>query len=297
MSIISTLKFIINHPLNTDHKVDAIIRFAKWQIGSRLVPGEIVYEWIDGAKFFVRTGETGLTQNIYCGLQEFQEMAYILDIVSPDDIFIDVGANSGSYTILACAVRGAKGYCFEPIPSTFARLVNNLRLNDLLNRVKAFNIGVSDTSGELFFTTQKDTMNHVISDDESSNDAIKIEVRPLDDLLGNEFPTIMKIDVEGFEKKVLLGAEELLKKPSLHSIIVESNGNGDRYGFSENDIVNRLKFNGFREYSYDPFTHEIIHLEGNRHVQGNILFLRNEIDIQGKLSKARPLKIPGFEIF
>ena len=140
MSVLSTLNFIVEHPINKKRKAKALLGFLKWQIGSRLVPGEIIYHWINDAKFIVKPGETALTQNIYCGLMEFHDMAYVLHVLNADDLFIDVGANVGSYTLLACAVRGASGYCFEPIPSTFERLISNIKLNDLSDRVKAYNI-------------------------------------------------------------------------------------------------------------------------------------------------------------
>ena len=99
MSILSTIRFITNHPLNREHKLGAIIRFAKWQLGSRLVPGAVVYDWINGSRFLVKTGETGLTGNIYTGLHEFPDMGFLLHFLRSDDLFVDVGANVGSYTI------------------------------------------------------------------------------------------------------------------------------------------------------------------------------------------------------
>ena len=107
MSVLKAIKFITNHPLNDEHKLSAIIRFAKWQIGSRLVPGAIVYEWINGSKFLVKTGETGLTGNIYTGLHEFPDMSFLLHFLRAEDHFVDIGANVGSYTILACSAIGA----------------------------------------------------------------------------------------------------------------------------------------------------------------------------------------------
>ena len=77
------------------------------------MPGRVVYDWIDGTR-------------------------------SPADLFVDVGANVGSYTLLACSVRGARGICFEPVPLTYQRLLDNLRLNDMTERVRAFNLGLSD---------------------------------------------------------------------------------------------------------------------------------------------------------
>jgi hypothetical protein len=75
MSLASTLQFITAHPLNPHRKLAALVDFAKWQIGARLVPGRVVFPWIGNARFIVRLGETGLTGNMYCGLHEFAEMA------------------------------------------------------------------------------------------------------------------------------------------------------------------------------------------------------------------------------
>ncbi len=44
MSLMNTLRFIVNHPLNRQNRLGALLRFARWQLGSRLVPGEVVYD-------------------------------------------------------------------------------------------------------------------------------------------------------------------------------------------------------------------------------------------------------------
>ena len=71
----------------------------------------------------MRHGETGLTGNLYAGLHEFADMAFVMHALRPTDLFVDIGANAGSYTILACAVAKARGCAFEPLPSTYRRLV------------------------------------------------------------------------------------------------------------------------------------------------------------------------------
>ncbi|MEB3171773.1 MAG: hypothetical protein VKK43_10405, partial [Synechococcaceae cyanobacterium] len=129
MSLLDTIIFITSHPLNREQKLKSIIRFAKWQIGSRLVRGEIVYDWINGSKFLVKTGDKGLTGNIYTGLHEFPDMGFLLHFLRVDDLFVDIGANVGSYTILACCAVGARGVAFEPVPSTYKKLVENMRIN------------------------------------------------------------------------------------------------------------------------------------------------------------------------
>ena len=84
---------------------------------------------MNNARVVVRTGETGFTGNIYCGLDEFQDMAFLLHALRKEDLFVDIGANVGSYTLLACSAIGAKGYCVEPVPSTYHRLMVNIRYN------------------------------------------------------------------------------------------------------------------------------------------------------------------------
>ena len=261
-SIGVTLRHILGHPLNRGHAIDAIGRFLAWQIGSRLVPGAVVFDWINSSKVIVSPGETGITGSVYCGLQEFEEMSYVLHTVTADDLFIDVGANVGAYTILACSVKGARGYCFEPVPDTFVRLRVNLRLNELDERVTCLNIGLSDTNGELLFTNDQDTINHVVTPGEAQNgNVVRVIVKPLDAVLHGEMPSVMKIDVEGFETPVLLGASETLAKSSLHSIIIELNGSGARYGFDEQKIIKLLNDAGFRAYRYRPKERRLESLE------------------------------------
>ena len=228
MSLLNILKFIINHPLNREHKFNSIIRFLKWQVGSRLISGTIVYDWVNGSKFLVRTGEAGLTGNIYAGLHEFSDMAFLLHVLRDDDVFIDVGANAGSYTILAGST-GAKVYAFEPVPSTYDRLIENVRLNHFDKKIKCINKGVGSKQGRIAFTSDSGTMNHALASMEKCDNTINVEVISLDIALDNETPNLIKIDVEGFETPVLEGANDTLKKQTLHAVIMELNGSGNRY--------------------------------------------------------------------
>ena len=268
---------IINHPINKTKKIQALIRFIKWQIGSRLISGSIIYDWIDGAKFIVEHGQHGLTENIYNGLREFEDMGYVLHILNQDDIFIDIGANVGSYTILSCKVKRAKGICFEPVPSTFSKLRDNLKINNLLNHVKAYNIGIAEKEGELFFTTNQDVTNHlVIAPEVSSDNIVKTKVVSLDTVLKDIHPTMIKIDVEGFETLVVAGALETLKKTSLHSIIIELNGTANERGFDEDSLVKKIQSFGFVPCEYDPFNRKISQIDGRNEKTENTLFCRQE---------------------
>jgi FkbM family methyltransferase len=293
MSIFNTLGFITSHPLNHQQKLTALVRFAKWQVSSRLAPGAIVFDWVNGSRFLVRRGETGLTGNIYSGLHEFADMSYLLHVSRPEDLFVDVGANVGSYTILACSAVGARGYAFEPIPSTHSRLVENLRLNCLEQKVRHPNVGIGETSGELLFTADGDTVNHALAEGETCADTVSVEVTTLDTVLKDESPSLIKIDVEGFEKPVLLGAQSILSNTSLHSVIMELNGSGERYGFDESTILEMMLDHGFRTYSYQPFQRTLLDLSGKNLDSGNTLFIRNKEYVEDRIRSAGKITVNG----
>jgi len=293
MSIFNIVKFITTHPLNKDQKASTLLRFIKWQIGSRLVPGAVAYNWIQNSKFLVSNGEAGLTGNIYAGLLEFEDMGFLLHILEADDLFVDVGANAGSYTILASSVRGAKVYAFEPVPNTYNRLIENISINHAENRVKCFNVGLGREEGIIAFTSDLDTVNHAVSLNEYAPNTINVNVTTLDLGLKDTQPSLIKIDVEGYETLVLEGATETLAKPTLLAVIIELNGCGNRYGFDESQIREIMSKHGFRTYSYDPFTRKLIDLQGKTRHEGNTLFIRNIDLVQERLKRTPRVSVHG----
>jgi FkbM family methyltransferase len=91
-------------------------------------------------------------------------MGYLLHVVRQEDVFFDVGANVGSYTILACGATGAKGYSFEPVPTTYHRLCENVMINNLQGRVNCYNVGLGEKKETLRFTANQDSTNHAVID-------------------------------------------------------------------------------------------------------------------------------------
>ena len=57
-----------------------------------------IFDWIEGSKLAARNGMTGATGNIYCGLHEFVDMAFLLHLLRPSDLFVDVGAGFLQFT-------------------------------------------------------------------------------------------------------------------------------------------------------------------------------------------------------
>ncbi|HLY71163.1 MAG TPA: hypothetical protein VKR53_15625, partial [Puia sp.] len=115
-----------------------MVRFLKWQFILRVANKNKAWLMVMhecGFRVMVKKGQSGMTGNLYSGLHEFEEMMFVIHYVREHDLFFDVGANVGIYTLLAAKLKKARGYSFEPIPSTFYFLRLNMIVNDLENSV------------------------------------------------------------------------------------------------------------------------------------------------------------------
>jgi FkbM family methyltransferase len=289
--MIRILSGIARHPLNRRKPVAALGRFLAWQLGTRLLGAPVAMPFVGSTRLLVRRGMVGATGNVYYGLQEFEDMAFVVHALRPGDVFVDVGANVGSYTILAAGVSGAKCVALEPVPGTFGSLLDNVRLNDLESRVVCRNVAAGDAEGTIAFTADLDTMNHAMAPDESSRAVLTVPVTTLDDILRETSPTLIKIDVEGFETRVIDGAERTLRSPTLLAVLMELNGSGKRYGFSEDLLHERMLSAGFTAAAYDPVTRSLgkHQLTGKR--EGNILYVRNWSEIETRLRTAPRVRV------
>jgi FkbM family methyltransferase len=288
-----TLSFILGHPIARRHPLRAMMRFLRWQIGSRVLVHPVVVPFTDRARLLVSRGMTGATGNIYCGLHEFADMAFVTHLLRPNDLFVDIGANVGVYTILACAVAGSRGIAIEPVPATFKRLIDNVCLNHIQHRTTCCNIALGEQPGIVRFTSARDTTNHVVAANEGVSDAIEVAVSTLDSIAAAESPYCIKCDVEGFETAVVNGGDRTFGNPALQAVILELNGSGERYGYSEASLHERLQGYGFASYTYDPFFRSLRSLEGRNNSSGNTLYVRSPTPILERLKEAVPIVVDG----
>jgi FkbM family methyltransferase len=219
----------------------AMGRYVQWQFQSR-IRSEIECEWIEGAKLLVKRGMTGATGNIYCGLHEFVEMGFLLHLLRPGDLFLDVGANIGSYTILASKVCGAHAVAFEPDPETAKVLRRNIAINHLETLATVREIALGGHAGDVAFTIGLDTVNRIARADDKR--VRMVPVRRLDDIPDAAAPTLIKLDVEGSERQVVAGASRVLASTNLLAVQSE---------LCTPDMQRALESFGFKAVFYDPF--------------------------------------------
>lgn len=293
MGILSTLRFITSHPLNRHNKIQSIIRFVRWQINIRLNPYPVIYPFTEKSKLIIKRGMTGATGNLYCGLHEYNDMFFMLHFLRREDTFVDIGANVGSYTILASKHTEANTISIEPAPSTYECVLDNLNINRINDKVIALNIALGSEKGTVHFTQVFDTMNHVAYKNEENT--IEVPINTLDNVLANGVnPLLLKIDVEGFETNVIAGADKTLQNENLQAIIIELNGSGAEYGFDEKEIHNTLLARGFTPYSYNPPKRELTAIEHFGTL--NTIYIRDINFVTNRVKNAPTVKIRNQEI-
>lgn len=279
----NTLQFIVSHPLNRRRPVSALARFVAWQVGSRL-KRDHVHRWISGTRLAVRSGMTGATGNIYCGLHEFADMALVIHALRPGDLFLDIGANVGSYTVLASGVCGARTIAFEPDPVTAVNLRRNVTINTIDHLVEVHESALGAHAGEVAFTVGQDTINRVAGAGDGQTRLVRLS--RLDDIAGAQSPTLIKLDVEGYEDQVLAGAAAVLAAPSLLAIETEA---------QDSRTIDVIKGFGFVRRFYDPWTRRLSTEPSSLHAS-NALFVRNEPALAARLREAPRRQIGGHDL-
>jgi FkbM family methyltransferase len=270
--------FFATHPLTRDAPLRAWVRFASWQLKSR-IQGEVLFPWIGGQRLAIQHGMTGATGNIYVGLHEFADMMLALHFLREGDLFLDIGANVGSYTVLASGVCRAKTWAFEPDPNTLRHLKRNIAVNSLDALVTVSECALGAKQGEVPFTVGLDTMNKIAVANDKTVRMVRQE--RLDTLIGSSQPIMIKVDVEGAEEGVLQGAAALLASPYLKVIELET------VTPSSAHMLDRNKFE--RAY-YDPFNRSL-NRESIDLGSSNFLFVRDWPFVATRLATAEKIEI------
>ena len=296
MSITSTVRFIWRHPLASRQRRRALGRYFRWQVGSRIGLGPVAVDFVNDARLLVRPGMTGATGNVYVGLHEFEDMAFTLHLLRPADRFADVGANVGSYTVLAAKCVGAHVLACEPVPAAFSVLRDNVLLNGVAERVDLRQVAVGDTTGIVRMTPGFDTGNRIATAEDGAAATTSVPIAPLDDLLGDRSCQLIKIDVEGFEPSVIAGARNILKRSDLLGVLMETNDSSLAHGVDPLAAHRDLLTLGFRSYGYEPFTRQLIDLNGATRPHSNTLYVRDPSAVALRLRSAQTFRVIGEDV-
>ena len=273
-TIISINGKIRGHPYASKHSIRSWINYIILYFKVRVFGSTLRYNWVNRLKIVVDVNDWGFARNTYLRLNEFVDSCFAVHFLRKSEIFLDIGANLGHYSLLVSAISGARVIAYEPMPDTYNKFISNIKINNLEKMISAFNIGIGSSKGELSFKHMRNNVHCYISN--SSYDTIKVDMMSLDSLIFGRCPTLVKIDVEGFEYKVLKGAKNILKNKSIKALIVEINNHCNRYGDTIEKTYNYITNFGFKPYYYYPLLRKVKKINIKKRKSENIIFLRSE---------------------
>lgn len=161
------------------------------------------------------------------GIWEPYETSLLLSMLKPGQVFVDIGANIGYFTLLAASLVGDKGkvFAFEPGSENYRLLAASARLNGLSSRIEAIDAGLAAEPGEAQLFLSEDNLgdHQIFATDE---DRACVHIRLLN---GSEYllprtnrVDLLKIDTQGSEYGVIQGLMSLLQSlEQLPRIIIE----------------------------------------------------------------------------
>ncbi|WKU07117.1 FkbM family methyltransferase [Micromonospora sp. HUAS LYJ1] len=211
------LTYTWSHPANRGRQLSSLVRAARFQVRGRL-----------GLQTSTAVGECGrmwahlhcaaASKVVYANPPDWNEMQAWRRVLTPGDLFVDVGSNVGAYALWAGDL-GAEVIAIEPSPDAAQRLRDNVDLNDF--PITVLQCGLADRPGRMTLSTGEDCTNHLLLGPEAVGDVIEVDT--LDRILGDRFAAGVKIDVEGAERLVLDGGLRALEDQRIGVLQVEWN--------------------------------------------------------------------------
>lgn len=241
------------------------VPYGRWRLIKQFLPslrktgkdlGERVVRTRFGFRYKADLGDW-LGQYVYLtGVYEPPTARVIAELLRPGDSFVDVGANSGFFTLLASRRVGPRGRVnsFEPVPSMRKRLLDNIGINAMTN-VSVHDVAASNTEDVLPLFEGPEGHKGISSLRHIDNSAATIEVRtvPLDTLRNSLSPVRMvKIDVEGAEQLVLEGMDNIIKQDRPYIVIEITDDYLRAFGNGAVHLAQHLTDMGYHMYMISP---------------------------------------------
>jgi len=180
-------------------------------------------------KMYLSIDDSGLSKELlFKGVREELQTEIWRKIIKPGMNVLECGANLGYYALMEASIIGNEGrvYAVEPIPENFRILKKNIELNNYSYIIKAYNLAMSDEEGDSEIAVTKNsnfaTMlleKNIMSEwmskklKQQTKETIKIKAMRIDSFLENKRDIdLIRIDIEGYEIKIIKGLINTIKK-------------------------------------------------------------------------------------
>ncbi len=200
-----------------------------------------------GARFWVDPNDFVDSYIALFGMWELTQLEELAQVATATktDWFLDIGANTGFYSVMFAAKNLAdRIVAFEPDPGNFARLMANLDVNHLAGRIEAIPLALGDASSEVtLYEGAKGNRGEstiVVPEQTPQEVTFRVQQARLDDLYAIAGQRIIiKMDVEGYEFHVLTGMERTLRDNACYLQI-------EHYGERHEELKSRMADYGYR---------------------------------------------------
>ena len=235
------------HPGNAGHRAKAISRVSLFHAKAQLFHQRTCVPIGSHSRMWADRHFAGTVELVLGNPPDWRYMQVWKSFLHPGTLFVDVGANVGLYSLWA-ADLGSAVISVEPEPEARRALEENATLNGY--EFEVIPAALSKEAGVMRFTHGLGPMNHLMPED--SPGGVAIEVRTLDDLLGDRTAHGVKVDVEGAERFVLEGAPRAIEQRRLPVIQLEWNRASMRiFGEDRRVVAELLASSGYEFYRPD----------------------------------------------
>lgn len=275
LNYIKRLNSILKHPANKNRKIQSLYQLIQWQLTNKLIDKKTEIDAF-GYKMIIYSPTVARRFVYYTACADYDETSFIRRFLKERDRFLDIGANIGIYTLLAASIVKEGGHvdAFEPCPSTYSILKENINRNHIL-QVSLHAVALGEEPGTVKFTPDLDGTNHIITSNSRHENFIAVPCQTLDQTFADNAKNyaMAKLDVEGVELSVLRGANSLLSRNNPPVLLLEINGLHKRYGHQSFEIIYFLKSKGYDMAIYTNRDNQITFIDEPKPGIHNYLFI------------------------
>jgi len=219
-----SLREILLHPFNRGQIFSTMIRLIVWKIFQKVFAQDVIVGLKNARKMLIPADSSyGSIIQYTRGYPDLIETKILLKVLKKDDVFIDVGANIGYYSILALG-QGATTYSFEPNEALHFYISYSAKLNADEKKLHLSSNLISDNIGYEQFVFEKESEVSHIARQQDITKGKKISCTTLDEVSKKyqlKQIQLLKIDAEGAEPLVFRGMKRILNKKIVSYVLFE----------------------------------------------------------------------------
>lgn len=242
------------------------IRLKKWNQSNQ----PFKRTWYKKIKLFIYPGEE-ISKCVYLeGYYEPNQLYYLNSLLKQGMTFIDVGANSGIYSLFSAYKIQSRGLVlsFEPSQREFSKLKTNILINSFKN-IKSFRLAISDSIAQTKLLIANDfhaghnTFGNFVYKDTGLVGTETVDTITLDQILEQEKLTrvdVIKLDIEGSELKALRGAEKTIQQFNPIFLIEILDSILKNCGTNAEEVWDFLSKRDYLIFTYDLYTGDLFRI-------------------------------------